>query len=443
MTLHILVAGDLHLGRRSTRLPVEWAEDRRYSAAAAWESLVDEALARGIDIVALTGDVVDRENRFYEARGPLEAGLRRLEEAGIDTVAVAGNHDFDVLPRLVSLLGLERFHVLGSGGSWQRLRLERRGGVVDVDGWSFPRERVNVDPLELYSLPTHSEAPLLGLVHGDLGATRSDYAPLSRARLAARPMTAWLLGHLHRPERSVEPGPAIFYPGSPQAFDPGEAGVHGAWLLTLEGRHLAAAELIPLSSVRYETLRVELGDAADRETFDRRWSATLHEALTTAISEGGSRFELLVARLEFAGRTSMCGRLAPWLVELAQQTELARGPARARIDRVCDETQPKVDLIELAESRDALGALAGLLLALERNEPPAGLVAATLGPLQSVHYSSGYAELANDSPPDEGSTSGHLLLAGRRLLEKLLSQREQLGERQATNPAEIPEASSP
>lgn len=427
VALKILITGDLHLGRRSTRLPAEWADDRRFSAASAWEALIDRALARSVDVVVLTGDVVDRENRFYEARGPLEAGLRRLAQAGIDTVAVAGNHDFDVLPRLASLLGLERFHLLGTGGVWQRLRLERRGEVVTFDGWSFPRERVSSDPLELYDLPTATEGPTLGVVHGDLGATTSTYAPLSRGRLAAQPVHAWLLGHLHTPQSLEGPGPLLLYPGSPQALDPGETGAHGAWLLTLEGKHLAGLELLPLSSVRYEPIRVDLEGAADRESFDRRWSAALQKTLSTASDQGGERFELLMARLEMTGRTRLAGRLQPWLADLRQQTEWSRGAIRARIEAVRDHTLPPIDLAQLAGGRDALGALAGLLLSLEPGQATPPLVGRAVEALQSVHFARGYAALAGDAAPDEPACREALRLAGVRLLEVLLAQREALG----------------
>ena len=193
-----LVTGDLHLGRRSARLPAALANDRRGSAVAAWERVVQLALDRRVEAVVLTGDVVDRENRYYEAVGPLAAGISRLAAAGIDTVAVAGNHDFDVLPRLARVLGEPRFRVLGAGGSWQRAALERDGRpVLCFDGWSFPDLAFSTDPLDSYS-PAPCDTPVLGVVHGEVGVVASRYAPLAVPRLRAAPVAAWLLGHIHR-----------------------------------------------------------------------------------------------------------------------------------------------------------------------------------------------------------------------------------------------------
>src|SRR5690606_1937215 len=99
--VRILCAGDLHLGRRSSRVP--WDGDGAAgSCAEAWMRLVECAIRERVDLVALSGDLVDHDNRWFEAFGPLERGLKRLADAGIPVYAVAGNHDYDTLPHLRS-----------------------------------------------------------------------------------------------------------------------------------------------------------------------------------------------------------------------------------------------------------------------------------------------------------------------------------------------------
>src|SRR5690606_30847102 len=102
--MRVLCAGDLHIGRRPTRLPSD-VDSSRLSCARSWESIVDYAVDQRVDVLALSGDVVDQSNKFYEAIGPLERGLARLRAAGVATVAVAGNHDHDVLPQLARSIG--------------------------------------------------------------------------------------------------------------------------------------------------------------------------------------------------------------------------------------------------------------------------------------------------------------------------------------------------
>lgn len=41
-----------------------------------WSRIVDYAIAHGVDVVALSGDIVDRDNRYFEAIGPFQRGLR-------------------------------------------------------------------------------------------------------------------------------------------------------------------------------------------------------------------------------------------------------------------------------------------------------------------------------------------------------------------------------
>ena len=112
MPVKILSTADLHIGRTPTRVPD--AVRTQSSCARMWSAVVELAIREEVDLVTLSGDVVDHANRFFEATGPLETGIAQLAAAGIDTYAVAGNHDYDVLPRIVDAVGTDRFHLLGN-----------------------------------------------------------------------------------------------------------------------------------------------------------------------------------------------------------------------------------------------------------------------------------------------------------------------------------------
>lgn len=71
MTVRLLATGDIHIGRRPMRIrDAELAE--RASAARMWEDIVSRAVFERADVVLLSRDIVDHDNRFYEATGPLE-----------------------------------------------------------------------------------------------------------------------------------------------------------------------------------------------------------------------------------------------------------------------------------------------------------------------------------------------------------------------------------
>jgi DNA repair exonuclease SbcCD nuclease subunit len=366
--MKILCTGDVHVGRRSSRFPSD-VDSRSLSCAAAWGRIVDLALSERVDLLAVSGDLVDRANRFYEAAGPVERGLRELTRAGITTVMVAGNHDYDVLPWLVEGLGPE-VRLLGRNGSWERFTFERNGEVLHLDGWSFPEGRVHSSPLATYPFRPDG-APVLGLLHADLDQPNSPYAPVLLAELRARPAALWLLGHVHAPRLLREAGSvAVLYPGSPQAMDPGEAGEHGVWIaetgpaggLTLRG--------VPLSSVRYDTVEVDVGGVAEAGELDRRVVDAVREQLGRA-AEGTRCLRHLSCRLRVAGRTALHRGLEQRVGELCGELELEHGELRARVERVEVRTAPARELEARAGGNDAPAVLARLVHAPGNGGPEA------------------------------------------------------------------------
>ena len=181
--MKILAVGDMHLGRTPSRLPPELhAPD--LGPAEAWRRSVAAAVDEGVKAVLLAGDVVDRDDDFFEAYRALESGVNTLAEADIDVIGVAGNHDVKVLPRLVRHIA--RFRLLGEGGRWEPCRIEADRESVTLWGWSFPQARVLSSPLEGHSLdPTPGIN--LGLLHCDRDAgPDSPYAPTQPAGARAR-----------------------------------------------------------------------------------------------------------------------------------------------------------------------------------------------------------------------------------------------------------------
>lgn len=430
--LKILAAADLHIGRRPARLPVDAAP---FSAAHAWHDLVEAALAHGVDVVLLAGDVIDRDNRYFEAYGPLEVGLRRLAEADVDTVMVAGNHDFDVLPRLLRQLEADRLQILGAGGTWQRQVVSRPGRPrLLIDGWSPARAHSTRSPLEGYEFSREAEALAIGVLHADLGATASAYAPVTVAALRALPLDAWLVGHRHRPAVHAESTePLVLNPGSPQGLDPTETGPHGPWLLEAAPGGQLAAQQLPLARLRYENVTIDLTGVSAATEFRERTGAALH-ACVTALAEGDTvpRHVHLLPRL--VGRTRLHAELwnlgaalaSDWRLELPKLTATV-GPAQLA-------AQPDLDLTALANDRDPPGVVARLLLELQEDtvsEMLKPLLAAAEARLDSVARHNNYAPLH----PTTGLTDAertaharrHLQTQAQRLLAALVQQRQVAG----------------
>jgi DNA repair protein SbcD/Mre11 len=356
--MKILCSGDLHLGRRSSRLP-DGIDPRLHSATAAWGAVVDLAIEERVDLVALSGDVVDRANRYFEAFGPLERGVRRLGGAGIPVAAVAGNHDFDVLPKLAPSLGTS-FRLLGAGGRWEGITLARDGvPALRVAGWSFAAEHVTTSPMSAFPGLPDDGVPVLALLHAELDQPSSRYLPAAAPELRAAPASFWLLGHLHSPRLHETPGGApLLYPGAPQALDPGEPGAHGAWIVELEPGRIPTARMVPLSSVRYDGVEVDVNGVADPDSLDRLVAEGVRAHLQRVVEEGCGRLRHLACHVRVTGRTPLHRTLDARLAERLGDLDAEHGEVQGRVERVEVATRPAVDLGDLARAGDAPGVLA-------------------------------------------------------------------------------------
>lgn len=428
-SITVLCTGDLHLGRHPTRIPGD-IDGRQFSPKATWRSTVREAIDRAVDAVLVSGDVVDRENRFFEAYGPFEAGLARLDDADIPVVVVSGNHDFDVLPRLMDGLEFESVQFLGGDGTWERTAIEGNGDpLLYVDGWSFPDGRVLGSPLGDYDLSSPADAPSIGLLHGDLDTADSDYAPVRTAELVDSPPDAWVLGHVHGAEVHRRGDPFVLYPGSPQPLDPGERGCHGPWSITVgPAGGVVDAEQIPLASLRYDRLEVDVSHANDSTEVPAIVSDRITNHVRDEVPRG--QLELLLARVRLTGRTGAHGELVDRRAAIEEQLSFAEGSLPVRVETLGVETRPDVDLEALAGGTSPAAYLAELLLTLDRGAAEAEyrqLVTDARDALCRAHASSAYSELRREEgtdPPGDADAVETLERQATVLLDELVKQKE-------------------
>ncbi len=426
MSTRILCTGDIHLGRRPTRLPDE-VDPRALGPAAAFGRFVDLALQRRVHAAVLTGDVVDAGNRFYEAYAILQAGVKKLLDGGVPVLAVAGNHDHDVLARLAD--EVTGFRLLGRGGHWEEATIPGEDGApVRLLGWSFPDRHVHVNPLEHGFPDVAADGLTIGLLHCDCDVRSSSYAPVALAELLARPLAAWLLGHVHRPALVHEGVPLVLYPGSPQGLDPGEPGPHGAWIVDFAKGAAPRAELLPLAPLRYEPLEVPLDGAGSENDFERAVLDAVrrrHEAIQPELAT----VRWVACRLRFTGRTALHRSLPA----MAQNVCDALRVPIDEVEYFCekaesDATRPDHSLDDLARSSDPAGLLARRLLTLERREPAAAYESVMRRGRRAVEEErklSAYLILDDAmQPPDDEHVRQTLLRAGFAVLDELMAQKE-------------------
>jgi exonuclease SbcD len=418
--VEVLCVADIHIGRRPSRLPDRFAPIE-FSPRTIWEALGETAVNHEVDALVVAGDLVDQENRYAEAFGAVETVAATLADASIPLVAVAGNHDTDVLPNLAG--AIDNLQLLGQNGSWERTPLTDADNEpkLHVDGWSFPDRYYHENPLDAYDLVDEG-VPRLGVVHADVSG-EDQYAPVAVDDLATSGHSAWVLGHLHVPGPRYE-NPPVLYPGSLQPLDPSETGGHGAWLVSVETDGTVEIESLRSATLQYEEVIVS---ADPDQGFHDIVDAT-HEKLRETATKCGPKTELLAVTVTVSGRTDAHTDLRSRSKEF-EQIELTDGGTAVRVIDVTVDTKSSIDLADRAGDDDLVGYLAGLLRALDDDEPLdpyRDVIKAVHTSVRETHDSNAYRELKSHDEtytrPTEAETKEVLRRQTRQLVDAFVEQ---------------------
>lgn len=426
--LTLLCTGDIHLGRHPSRIPPE-LDGQEFSPRSIWLSTVKEAIDRNVDALVVTGDIVDRENRYFEAFGAFENGVTELAEADIPLVAVGGNHDSDALPRMISDLDRKGLQLLGEGGEWGRWTLQSDDEpLLHLDGWSFSNEEVLDSPIDDYEVEPDADVPVVGLLHADVDARGSRYAPVGLSELRGSQIDGWLLGHIHLPGVLVESDPFVFYPGSPQPLDPGEREAHGPWELRIDENGSIEADHIPLASIRYEELSLDVGDIEDYTTVATEVSDAVTEFVREEVETG--YLELFLPRVTLIGRTPAHADLIENQDTVEDDLALQIGSLPVRVEKLEIETQPAIDLEEYAGGDSPAAWIAELLQAIDEGsalDEYDVLLEDGVSAIREAYHAGAYDELRRQGwieKPTEEEALSYLEDQAELLLYELHEQKE-------------------
>ncbi len=309
MDFRFVHAADLHLGSPFRGLDVEEGLRARLEDATfrAFGRIVSLCLSERAAFLVLAGDLFDTKDRSVRARVELALGLARLDQAGIPTFIVHGNHD-PLLGRAPGLGLPPSVHVFGA--SHEEVEVRKDGDLLArVQGISYPREEVTENLSSHFA--RKGQGFTVGLLHANLAGgsgEHKNYAPCTLADLDAAGLDYWALGHVHtRAVHTLPSGAPVVYPGNPQGRHVNEAGPRGCAVVEVrEGR--PAARFVDLEEVRWHRLEVDLSDADAVEA--------VAPLVLDALREGG-RVDGPTAH---AGRVTLTGR-TPAHRELAHPEE--------------------------------------------------------------------------------------------------------------------------
>ena len=354
-----LHTGDLHLDSPfaglSAGAPPSVATQLRDATLIAWDRIVQLALDEAVDFIVVAGDVFEHANRTLLAQIRFRDGVARLGEAGISSFVVTGNHDplSGWEPSVVWPSSMHRF-----GADEVGAVPVVRGGVeiARVYGISYAVRDVTENLASRFR--RDADAPYaVGVLHANVGGQpgHQAYAPCTVSDLRATGIDYWALGHVHRPGVLSAANPTIVYCGNPQGRDSGEAEARGCWVVDVAGDGQAAPRFVPVDTVRWCLLEVEIdGIEAEDALIDRvsEVVASAHEAAERSI----------VARVTLTGRGPMHESLQragflEHLHQLALERMALNGPSWAWIESVRDATRPMVDLARAGAPGTFIGEL--------------------------------------------------------------------------------------
>jgi DNA repair protein SbcD/Mre11 len=375
----ILAIGDVHLGTACSGVPDEissWGLDpSELTPAAALKHSVKFAIDQKLDAVLFAGDVVENTNARFEAMLPLEECIRQLVEAGIQVIAVAGNHDFEALPRLAALI--DGFSLLGADSRWEaRTITKNQSPIAEVVGWSFGERYVRQSPVaQLLAEPLEapsSAIPRIGLLHADLDASGGHYAPIRQAELDNTGFDAWLLGHIHKPSHeklSATMGSRPSgYLGSLVGLDPSETGPRGPWLLRISNGNQVHLEQVTLAPIRWEHMTLSIDGLEHVEDVPDMLLGEA-ERFVRQLGAAGAAPRALGLRARLTGAS-------PRYEEIRQRIVAGEWKTLARVvdgtavffNKIIDAMELQLDLKEIAAGDDPAALMAQRLLILQHDD---------------------------------------------------------------------------
>ena len=188
--LKLLHAADFHLDAPFAALPPDRAAERRGEQRDLLNRLSDLAAGQRVDLVLLSGDLLDGGETRYETT---QALARALERMRVPVFLAPGNHDFySARSPYAALSWPSNVHIFqGSGLSAVPLPELR----CVVHGAAFTGPYRDDDPLAGVTVPGDGLVHL-AVLHGDVGG-RGRYGPIAPASITGSGLTYLALGHVH------------------------------------------------------------------------------------------------------------------------------------------------------------------------------------------------------------------------------------------------------
>ncbi|MBZ7921152.1 DNA repair exonuclease [Ensifer adhaerens] len=305
MPFRFVHTADLHLDSPLRSLALrnaDLAEIVRGASRRAFVKIVDLCIAEKVDALLIAGDLYDGSQTSMNTALFLGRELRRLDETGIRTFIIRGNHDAQ--SQVTNELTLPpSAHVFKGRSKAVLAKTLASGRDVYVHGVSFASPHAPESLLPAFQPPTPG-ALNIGMLHTSLaGASGHDpYAPCSTGDLVAHGFDYWALGHIHQRQIHAT-APFVVMPGIPQGRDVNEAGVKSVTLVAFDDDGRAEIAELPIGIASFERLSVDISGLSEwRDVLDAVKQALVRVSTDTLA-------ENVILRVTLTGATSLAWRL--------------------------------------------------------------------------------------------------------------------------------------
>lgn len=313
--VRFLHLADVHLDTAFEGRSAALRDHLRDALRTAFERAVDCAIDEDVHAVLLAGDLFDDDRLSVATEAFLVDQVQRLDDAGIDTVYVTGNHDPGGSGfRAAKIDWPDRFHYVD----------DRSPTTIEVTGPDgTPRATVvaagHVDAHEDTNLAARfpeaeGPGPTIGLLHAHVTsasqvAAHDRYAPCTSEDLRAPGYDYWALGHIHTRQQVDEQANA-WYPGNLQGRSPRETGARGGLLVKLDDGAAPDVEFRPFAPTRWDALVLDdLDDVKTVQALAQRAQSAYRETAEADASGSATATDWLL-RVVLRGPCPLADELA-------------------------------------------------------------------------------------------------------------------------------------
>lgn len=252
-------AADLHLDspfKSRSKMPSNIVNALMNSTFVAAKRMFDYAIENKVDFVVLSGDVFDADNRSLKSEIFLKEQFERLENHGIFTYMIHGNHDPVVdgvktsWPSTVKVFreNVETYQTMTESGE-----------NVFIHGFSYYQDESYESKLDHYPTNTRNDGIHIGLLHGTYSkSTRESgrYTEFTLEDLNSKLYHYWALGHIHM-RQTLSEMPLINYSGNIQGRHVNESGEKG--FLLVEGDSIKLrSKFVPVQDILFESYELDV-----------------------------------------------------------------------------------------------------------------------------------------------------------------------------------------